>query len=130
MVFYEASGDQPAAKNQLTFHEDMWDTIVLDPLPGRTSMATESETPGMSEDATQSRELGVSLEREPRNHTPLITESEAPGTSEDATQSGEPEVDQEISDNDLTIYFAQPAKQPREREQEPAPLPVLGRSLQ
>ena len=63
MVFDEVSSDQLAAKNHLTLQEeDIGDTIVLNPLPGRTSMATRSEVPEVSEDATQSEVLGVGLE--------------------------------------------------------------------
>ena len=132
ILFDEASGDQPAAMDHLTLQEeDIGDTIVLNPLPGRTSMATESEVPEVSEDATQSEELGVSLEREPRNNTPLTTESRMLGASEDAVGSREPGVGSESSESgDLTIHLAQPMQQPRGREQQSAPPPEPRRSSQ
>ena len=148
ITFDEASGDQPAAMDQpiidevssdqlaamdhLTLQEeDIGDTIVLNPLPGRTSMATESEVPEVSEDATQSEELGVGLEREPRNNTPLTTESRMLGASEDAVGSREPGVGSESSESGyLTIHLAQPIEQPRGREQQSAPPPEPGRSSQ
>ena len=82
----EASG-QLGAKDQLTFQEEMGDTIVLEPLPGRTPLATTSQTLGMSEYTTQSTEPGIRLEREPRHTMPIATPSQEPGMSKDATQS-------------------------------------------
>ena len=53
MVFDEVSSNQLAAKDHFIFQEkDIKDTIVLNPLLERTSMAIKSEVPEVSEDTT------------------------------------------------------------------------------
>ena len=84
----EASDDQSITKNQLTFEEkEMGDTIVLEPLPGRTPLATTSYASRMSKDAIQSTEPGIGLEREPRHITQIATPSQEPRMSKDAIQN-------------------------------------------
>ena len=108
ILFDEASDYQSAARDQLTFEEEMGDTIVLEPLPGRTPLATTSYASGMSEDAIQSTEPGIELEREPRHITPIATPSQEPRMSDDAIQSDQQRMSLERNITPLTTESETP----------------------